>query len=128
MLASVKALLSSIVDYAGLFPPAKLSLPEAMATYAQDQMAAYHWMLGQFVLPASRLNEFVALLPTFPLKQWSLSAILSGELELELKRLNPSIRTRSPLQLWNFRRFCPLKSSTYCLIYLLELMLFLKFP
>ena len=87
MLASVKALLSSIVDYAGLFPPAKLSLPEAMATYAQDQMAAYCWMLGQFVLPASRLNEFVALLPTFPLKQWSLSAILSGEVELEIEKI-----------------------------------------
>ncbi len=87
MIASVKALLSSVVDYAGLFPPAKLSLREAMANYAQDQMASHRWMLGRFVLPASLLNEFEQLLPTFPLKQWSLSAILSRELEPEIERV-----------------------------------------
>ena len=87
MITSVKALLSSVVDYAGLFPPAKLSLREAMANYAQDQMASHSWMLGHFVLPASLLNEFEQLLPTFPLKQWSLSAILSRELEPEIERV-----------------------------------------
>lgn len=87
MLPSVKALLSSVVDYAGLFPPAKLSMGEAMANYTQDQMASYSWMLGRFVLPASRLNEFETLLPTFPLKQCSLSMILSGNLESEIERV-----------------------------------------
>jgi hypothetical protein len=91
MIASIKALLSSAVDYAGLFPPAKLDLPEAMANYAQDQIAPYSWMLGRFVLPASQLNEFEALLPMFSLKQWSLSLILSGDLESEIER----VRSRS---------------------------------
>lgn len=92
MLSSVKALLSSVVDYAGLFPPAKLDMGEAMTNYARYQMAPYSWMLGHFVLPASRLNEFEELLPTLPLvegrtKQWSLSVILSGNWESEIERV-----------------------------------------
>jgi len=87
MLALIKALLSSVVDYAGLFPPAKLSMREAMANYAQDQTSNYSWMLGRFVLSASRLNEFEELLPTFSLKHWSLSAIISGDLESEIERV-----------------------------------------
>jgi len=87
MLALIKALLSSVVDYAGIFPPAKLGMREAMVNYAQDQMADYSWMLGRFVLSASRLNEFSELLPTFPLKHWSLSAIISEDLESEIERV-----------------------------------------
>jgi hypothetical protein len=87
MLASIRTLLSSIVDYAGLFPPAKLGMQEAMANYDRDRMSSYNWMLGRFVLPASRLNEFEELLPTFPLEQWSIAVILSGNLESELERV-----------------------------------------
>jgi hypothetical protein len=87
MVASIKTLLSSIIDYAGLFPPAKLGMYEAMANYAQGQMTSQRWMLSRFVLPASRLNEFEEFLPRFPLKQWSLSILLSGELESELERV-----------------------------------------
>ncbi|MGK7875572.1 MAG: hypothetical protein AB4426_20415 [Xenococcaceae cyanobacterium] len=92
MLASVKALFSSIVDYAGLFPPAKLGMKEAIANYAQYQMTCYNWMLGRFVLPTSRLNEFEELLPKFSLedsktRQWSLSAIVSGDWKLEIEKV-----------------------------------------
>lgn len=38
-------------------------------------------MLGRFVLPASQLNEFAALLPTVPYNQWSLSVVMSGNLQ-----------------------------------------------
>jgi hypothetical protein len=91
MLASVKSLLASVVDYAGLFPPAKLELREAMENYVQDLASPYAWMLGHFVLPAFRLPEFKELLPAFPLKHWSLSVILSGlDSGIEL------VRRRSP--------------------------------
>jgi hypothetical protein len=98
MRSSVKALLSSVVDYAGLFPPAKLDMAEAMANYTRDQMSPYRWMLGRFVVPASRLNELEELLPTFPIeegkiRQWSLSVVVSGDLESEIDR----IRSRSVL-------------------------------
>lgn len=87
MFTSIKALLSSIVDYAGLFPPAKLCMREAMANYAHDRITSNNWILGRFILPASRLHEFKTLLPKFPLKQWSLGIILSGNLEDELEKL-----------------------------------------
>ena len=98
MLASVKTLFSSIVDYAGLFPPAKLSMEEAIGNYARDRIASSHWMLGNFVVPASRLNELEELLLTFPpeddpTRHWWLSVIISPELEsaiAKIKSLNNS--------------------------------------
>jgi hypothetical protein len=87
MHASIKVFLSSIVDYAGLFPPARLGMEESMTNYARDCMDSYNWMLDRFILPASRLQEFEALLPKFSLKQWSLGIILSENLELDLERV-----------------------------------------
>ena len=46
MLLSIQTLLSAIVDYAGLFPPAKLSLAAAMAEYEHYQTSPEHWMLS----------------------------------------------------------------------------------
>ncbi len=88
MLTSIKPLLSSVVDYAGLFPPAKLDMEEAMSNYARYQTTPYNWMLGHFVVPASRLDELEELLPRFALKQWSISAIVSPDVELELDWLH----------------------------------------
>ncbi|MBW4562869.1 MAG: hypothetical protein KME32_17310 [Mojavia pulchra JT2-VF2] len=86
MLASLEALLSSVVDYAGLFPPAKLELPQAMANYAEYQATPYAWMLGRFVLPVSRLQEFETLLPEKPTK-WSLSIIMTGDVKEAIAQL-----------------------------------------
>src|SRR5262245_40743196 len=57
MRASLKALLEGLIDYAGLFPPAKLPLPEALASYQRYRDGDDAWMLGRFVCPASRLKE-----------------------------------------------------------------------
>lgn len=86
MLASVKKLLTSIVDYAGLFPPAKLSLERAIDTYNQARYSSENWMLGQFVLPISRLCEFQQLISARD-QQYSLSLILSKEWRAELTHL-----------------------------------------
>lgn len=56
---SIRALLTEIIDYAGLFPPSALPMPEAVANYAAYQNSAYSWMLGRFVVPVSGLNEFL---------------------------------------------------------------------
>jgi hypothetical protein len=52
------ALLGSLVDYAGLFPPAGLPMPAAVARYASSRSGPDAWMLGRFVLPLARLEEF----------------------------------------------------------------------
>jgi hypothetical protein len=57
MFASLRALLTEIIDYAGLFPPARLPLDEALRNYARYRQKGNAWMLGRFVIPAARLAE-----------------------------------------------------------------------
>ena len=57
MTASLRALLSNVVDYAGLFPPAELSLDESIRNYARYLHEPEAWMLGRFICPAARLVE-----------------------------------------------------------------------
>lgn len=54
---SLRALVSRVVDYAGLFPPAALSMAEAVARFAMYLESVDAWLLGRFVVPASRLDE-----------------------------------------------------------------------
>jgi hypothetical protein len=57
MAPSLRALLAGVIDYAGLFPPAKLSLDEAIRNYARYRTEPEAWMLGRFIMPAARLAE-----------------------------------------------------------------------
>ncbi len=54
---SLRALLEGLIDYAGLFPPAKLPMEEALRKYDVYSRGEHAWMLGRFVVPASRLHE-----------------------------------------------------------------------
>lgn len=49
--------MKGIIDYAGLFPPADLSLEEAFANYAQYRKGSDAWMLSRFIIPAARLRD-----------------------------------------------------------------------
>jgi hypothetical protein len=51
-------LLSQLIDYAGIFPPASLSMRAAVRNYAQYARGGQAWALGRFILPAARLPEF----------------------------------------------------------------------
>jgi hypothetical protein len=57
MHASLRALFAGIIDYAGLFPPARLPLDQAIRNYARYRQERGAWMLGRFVCPAARLQE-----------------------------------------------------------------------
>ena len=57
---SVQALMDGILDYAGLFPPAKLDMVPTMRNYHAYREGADHWMLGRIVVPVSRFEEFEA--------------------------------------------------------------------
>lgn len=87
MLRAVETLLSGILDYAGLFPPAKLEMQTAIANYIQSQQGTDRWMVARFVLPISRLDEFSILLSTRVSQCGSLSVILTGKNESELARV-----------------------------------------
>ncbi|MDJ0690336.1 MAG: hypothetical protein QNJ41_17730 [Xenococcaceae cyanobacterium MO_188.B32] len=87
MFSSVKILLAAIVDYAGLFPPAKLSLKEASSNYARYHQSSYSWLLGRFIIPVSRLAELETLVADVPLIPWSLSVIMSENWQEELEQI-----------------------------------------
>lgn len=81
---SIRALLSEIVDYAGLFPPSQLSMPEAVINYATYKNSNYNWMLGRFVVPVSRLEEFLESARDFISRDggdsWRLSVLASEDI------------------------------------------------
>ena len=56
VLQSSQALFASIIDYAGLFPPAALPLPAAFENYHLYQSQKFAWILGQFILTPSHLE------------------------------------------------------------------------
>jgi hypothetical protein len=60
MRASLRALLESIVDYAGTFPPARLELADAARRYAAYRAGPHALLLGRFVVPAAKLGELEA--------------------------------------------------------------------
>ena len=58
MLARARqALLANLIDYAGMFPPASLSLEEAVRKYEEYQRGPYAWMLGRFVVPLAQASH-----------------------------------------------------------------------
>lgn len=54
---SLRALLTRLIDYAGLYPPAELPLPEVLRNYQAYLDSPESWMLNRLVLPAARLAE-----------------------------------------------------------------------
>ncbi len=95
---AIHALMSGLIDYAGLFPPAKLSMDKCVANYAKYAACDDAWMLGRFILPVSRIEEFrTAAAKLLPKKfdesdedggggggGWPISAIIDGDLDENL--------------------------------------------
>lgn len=51
-------MLEGSIDYAGLFPPAKLPMDASVRNYLRFVQGAESWIMGRFVCPTSRLMEF----------------------------------------------------------------------
>ncbi|MEO1584737.1 MAG: hypothetical protein AAFR96_09225 [Planctomycetota bacterium] len=92
--AAMDALTDSLIDYAGLFPPAKLDMSPACSQYARALQSPDAKRLSHFVCPAQRLDELsqhgAMLMPgTFATsgyremadvsEPWSVAAILHPE-------------------------------------------------
>jgi hypothetical protein len=79
--SSARLLLDRVIDYAGLFPPAALAMPDAVADYAASLAGPQSWMLGRFVVPAARLAELVEVVgllePVNDGRAWSLSVLVA---------------------------------------------------
>jgi hypothetical protein len=102
MTEALRTLLSGLIDYAGLFPPAKLAMQPSVEQFARSQLSEHHWMLGRFICPASRLREFSAaasaLMPgTYATsgyrehadgEPWRISVIIDGDLQADLDTIS----------------------------------------
>jgi hypothetical protein len=88
--SALRSLLSRIVDYAGLFPPAGLDMPTAVRNYAAYRLGDDAWMLGRFVVPTARLDEFQnahsSVGDTSP-NAWRLAALLGADAEADVARV-----------------------------------------
>ncbi|MDP7029783.1 MAG: hypothetical protein QF733_06145 [Phycisphaerales bacterium] len=78
--ATLSVLLDGLIDYAGLFPPAKLDMPDMVATYRRVMLDPRGWMVGRVIVPVARLAEFeqaaADLLPDEEeAEPWCLSAL-----------------------------------------------------
>lgn len=78
MHASVRSLLTRIIDYAGTFPPANLPLDQALRDFSQYREDPAAWILGRFVCPASQLRDIVPLVQEATLPDRSLSFAILG--------------------------------------------------
>jgi hypothetical protein len=88
-MAIATSLLGDAVDYAGLFPPAALSMPDAMAEYGAAMAGPDTWALGRFVVPATRLDEFAAALLARPDsgRPWLVSVTCGEDIAADLARV-----------------------------------------
>jgi len=76
-------LFAGLIDYAGLFPPASLSMADAVDEYRAARQGPHAWMLGRFICPATRLEELAGLLVLTMQpgeEPWPISTILDGDL------------------------------------------------
>ena len=99
MHASARTLLAGLIDYAGLFPPAFLPMAAAVHNYAHYQGIPFFWVLGCFVVPVLRLEEFEResaplLPPPGSSAVWRLS-LLATDPENDVRQLDDFNRNHS---------------------------------
>lgn len=79
-----RVLLDGLVDYAGLFPPASLSMSDAVRNFARYRGGGAGWMLGRFVCAVPHFDAFLtAAEPLLPRDAgalpWRISAVGTGD-------------------------------------------------
>jgi len=57
---SLRTLVAGLVDYAGLFPPAALTMEPTVKNYDAYRRGENSWLLARLVMPVARLGEFEA--------------------------------------------------------------------
>ena len=85
-MSALHALLTGLVDFAGLFPPAGLDMQLAVRAYAAYRQGTHAHVLGSFVVPAGRLDSFGVELEALGSageteRPWMLS-VLAGQLDI----------------------------------------------
>lgn len=92
--SSASALLKNLIDYAGLFPPASLDMTSSVANYDLYLRSKWNWIVGRFIVPVARLNEFQIALDHLPARTeneisapWRLSVLPGSDLSTDVTRI-----------------------------------------
>jgi hypothetical protein len=93
-----RLLLSGMVDYAGLFPPASLSMADAVRRYDEYRRSPHAWTLGKFVVSVTRLPEFENV--AGPLlgggEVWWLAAVAGADFGADVRAIVDFVRRVAP--------------------------------
>lgn len=91
---SLRVLLTEIIDYAGLFPPAKLDMRQTVRNWAEYFASDHAWMLARLIVPTARLDEFERIVKEEDLapcegeEAWRLSVLVNlDELDGQIDRI-----------------------------------------
>ncbi len=89
-MSALPALLDSLIDYAGLFPPARLPMADAVRNHAGYLAGPHRAALGRLIIPLARLGEFAAAydqLDPAGHRNWHLSVLAGPEPPADLAAL-----------------------------------------
>ena len=77
---ALQSLLTGLIDYAGLFPPAGLAMDAAVRNYGSYVESEHAWILGRFIVPAARLGEYAEAVQSTGINAsvWSLSVLATA--------------------------------------------------
>lgn len=88
---SARTLLTSLIDYAGLFPPAELQMRAAVPRYAAHRASPHAWMVGRFVLPLAQIDEFEHCFDDLAAEHrtapWSLAVLGGRSLDADVRKI-----------------------------------------
>jgi hypothetical protein len=91
---AVGVLLRDLIDYAGLFPPASLDMAASVAHYYAYSRSEWNWILGRFIVPVARLDEFEEAFGGLPTPgrgtgctNWRLSVLLGSDPVADVARV-----------------------------------------
>lgn len=87
---ALDALLHGLIDYAGLFPPARLTMADAVRNHAAYLAGPHRGKLGRFIVPVARLEEFEAAVATLNAEaqhEWRLSVLAGADPKADLNAI-----------------------------------------
>ena len=107
----LRILLEHLIDYAGLFPPAGLAMRPAVENFETHRHSKPGWMLGRFIVPVSRLQEFEDAFEQLPpvllplvrairedARKWRLSALIGTDIAADLAAIQEFNRRHASRQ------------------------------
>lgn len=114
-MTATEAAFTRLIDYAGLYPPAALDMRSAVRNYLAYRRLPHAWMLGRFIVDATRLDELrdaaadeLAGLPLSVIAQADFDARLPARRRDEGFRIESiEIKCEEPLKIARVREHIP---------------------